>query len=130
MAGMSDAQKRSVVLIDDDAFLVSLYAEKFKLRGFEPRIFLKAREALDALRTGLVPAIIIVDIVMPDIDGFGFLDTRRTEDLAPGSKVLVLTNETTAAEETRARELGADAYIVKATKTPSEVVDAVEALLT
>jgi DNA-binding response OmpR family regulator len=127
---MSEGIARHVILIDDDAFLVSLYAEKFKLRGFEPRVFLKAREALEALATGTAPAVIIVDIVMPDMDGFGFLEARRAGNLAPGAKVVVLTNETTEAEEVHARELGADTYIVKATKTPSEVVDAVEALLT
>ena len=65
--------KKKIFIIDDDNFLLEMYVTKFKEGGFEVVASLDTKEALNRLREGLVPDIILFDIVMPDMDGFEFL---------------------------------------------------------
>jgi DNA-binding response OmpR family regulator len=62
---------------------------------------------------------------MPEMDGFALLQTIRDEKLAVGAKLVALTNQSDEAEQNKAKELGADRYIIKASMIPSEVVAAI-----
>ena len=66
---------------------------------------------------------------MPTMDGLEFIKKLRDEHLSPDSAILVLTNTSQSADIERAKSLGVDGYIVKATATPSEVVAEVKAIL-
>ena len=81
------------------------------------------------LRQGQLPDVIAFDITMPVHDGFYLLETIRSESLAKGAKLIALTNQQSEQEKTRALELGANDYIIKATMIPSEVVSTVRAAL-
>jgi DNA-binding response OmpR family regulator len=112
----------TLFLIEDDAFLLDMYAQRFTQAGF--RVVPKANpiQALDQLRAGDKPKIILTDLVMPGIDGFQLLETVQKENLAPGATIVVLSNLGEDEDIDRAVKLGALGYIVKATSTPSEVV--------
>lgn len=115
----------SVLLVDDDKFLSDMYAMKFTQQGYAVHSFLTVHEALAALRKGLQPQAVVFDLVMPELDGFAFLDALQKESLAPKAVKIALTNQSSDAESARARDLGAVAYLVKATLLPSEVVNMV-----
>jgi len=121
---MSDTT-HTILLVDDDKFLVDMYGLKFTAAGFTVQICLSARDALQVLRDGLKPTAILFDITMPEMDGFGFLQTLITEHLAEGVLKIALTNQNDESEKTKAAELGAAHYIVKASTIPSEVVNTV-----
>ncbi len=76
---------------------------------------------LKALREGAAPDAMLLDIVMPGIDGFGVLEAIRTEKLVPATKVIVLSNQGQEADIEKAKTLGAAGYIIKASAIPSEV---------
>ncbi|NBV76689.1 response regulator [bacterium] len=114
-----------VLLVDDDKFLLDMYAMKFTKEGYKVQTCLSVDEALTALRGGLQPDAILSDILMPIHDGFYFFDTIQKEKLSPKSVVIALTNQSSAEEQARAEQLGMHTYIVKATMIPSEVVQAV-----
>lgn len=122
---MTDAQKGSVLFLDDDKFLTDMYAMKFTREGYAVQACLSAKDALEALRGGLKPDVIIFDITMPGQDGFSFLEALRAEKLGEGSIKIALTNQNNDEEQTHASELGADKYLVKASLIPSEVVNIV-----
>ncbi len=126
---MTDTQKPMVLLVDDDNFLLQMYGMKFKSEGFDVHTSASAMDALDTLRHGLTPNAIAFDITMPEHDGFFFLETLRSEKLAPTAKRIALTNQQSEEEKNKALELGADEYIIKATMIPSEVVNTVRAAL-
>src|SRR5262245_30108521 len=84
--------KRSVLLVDDDEFLLGIYQLKFEHRGYQVRPFHAADQALHAMRAGLTPSAIVIDLALPGIDGFAFLETLTAEHLAPGAARLILTN--------------------------------------
>jgi len=120
-----DDKKYKILIVDDDKFLLDMYATKFKTLGHEPLTAVGAEDALSKLRDGANPEILILDIIMPAMDGLELLETIRKEKLAETSVVVMLTNETDPAKIERAKSLGVAGYIVKATSIPSEVVDEV-----
>ncbi|MBU6390384.1 response regulator [Patescibacteria group bacterium] len=123
---MSDQSRKksqqSVLIIDDDQFLLNLYSIKFKNSGFAVDTATGSEAALSKLREGGAPDIILADVVMPGMDGLSFIETLRKEKLAPGATVIVLSNQNQPAEMARANALGIAGYIVKANTVPSEVV--------
>ena len=113
-----------IFLTDDDRFLLDLYAVKFKNAGHAVTTFGSGEELLAALRKGdgPKPDVILIDVIMPGIGGFGTLEAIRKEGLASNAKIIILSNQGQDADIEKARELSADGYIVKASAIPSEVL--------
>ena len=112
-----------VYLVDDDRFLLDLYAVKFRTAGHEVSVFGNGEELLAALRKpdSKAPDVILLDLIMPGIGGFGAIATIRKENLAQGSKVIILSNQGQDSDIEKAKKLAADGYIIKASAIPSEV---------
>ncbi len=121
---MSEPQthKGTILILDDDKFLLDMYAMKFSRAGFQVRSSFSAPEALKILREGFSPDIILFDLIMPEGDGFSFLSDVKKEKLALNAFPIALTNQMNEDEKKRIMDLGASDYIVKATLIPSEVV--------
>ena len=115
-----------ILVIDDDAFLLDMYAMKFTQKGFHVTSSGGTLASLELLRGGLKPAVLVVDLVMPAMDGFEFLEVVRKEELAKDALVIVLSNLGEQEDVDRALKLGAAGYIIKASATPSEVVEKVQ----
>ena len=128
---MTDPQPKKpvVLLVDDDDFLVNMYTTKFQNAGFDIATAGSASVALQKLRDGLTPDVLLVDIVMPAMDGIEFVKRVRAEKLAEKAACIFLTNQGQPSEIERAKEAGTDGYIVKASTIPSEVVATVKRIL-
>ena len=118
-----------IFLVDDDRFLLDMYALKFKSAGMDVTACQGGEEVLEKLRAGEAPDAILLDIVMPTIDGFEVLEAIKKEKLAEKSKIIILSNQGQDSDIDRAKSLGADGYIVKASAIPSEVLEQTRALL-
>ena len=123
------AGSRTIMLVDDDHFLLNMYSIKFKASGFDVHLAAGADEALNALHGGLEPELIMLDIVMPGMDGLELLTKIRAEKLATNAKIVMLSNQSQQADIDRAKSLGVVGYIVKATTIPSEVVNEAQKVL-
>jgi len=119
-------EKKKILIIDDDKFLVHMYAIKFEAGGFSVTSSLSGLEALEKIRNGFVPDIILLDLIMPGMDGFAFLENLRKEKLCKDSIIVMLTNQGLASDISKAEEYGINGYIVKATTIPSEVVEEIK----
>jgi len=117
------------LIIDDDKFLLDMYAIKFGQSGFEVLACLGAEDALEKIRGGFLPDVILSDILMPSMDGFTFLERLRDERLAQGAKKIVLSNKGEKPDIDKAVSLGAHGYIIKANVLPSEVVEKTRRIL-
>ncbi|MEI8339188.1 MAG: response regulator [bacterium] len=120
-----NVEKIKIIIVDDDKFLLSMYALKFKNKGYEVEVALGGEEAINKIKAGCHPDIIISDVIMPKMDGFEFVEKVKNENLAPKAVYVILTNQGQTTDIERAVKLGVDGYIVKATTIPSEVVDEV-----
>jgi len=115
-----------ILLVDDDRFLLDMYSLKFKKSGIEVGAVSSSPAALEKLRTGGVYDVLILDIIMPNMDGIELLKTIRAEKLVPNATIVMLTNQSEDLE--KAKQYNVDGYIIKATTIPSEVVESVVAI--
>jgi two-component system alkaline phosphatase synthesis response regulator PhoP len=119
----TENKKIKIMLVDDDHFLLDIYSLKFKTQGLNIVTADGSSEALEKIRNGDNPDIILLDIIMPTMDGLELLKIIRDEKLVPLAVIIMLTNQSDEME--KAKELGVDGYIIKATSIPSEVVSQV-----
>jgi len=120
-----ESQKNKILLVDDDEFLVDMYSVKFEEEGFRVDLAMDGKECIRRLRKEDFD-ILLLDLVMPAVDGFEVLDSINEEKLRYGLVVIVLSNQGTADNIEKARDKGIDVYIVKANAVPSEVVSKVK----
>ena len=121
--------KKSIFIVDDDEFLLDMYAVKFRESGFSVEISFGGQDALDKIREGLNPDIILLDVIMPNMDGFEFLQRIKKENLLKNTKIVILTNLGQKEDIKKGMELWASDYVVKAYFTPSEIVQKIDLLL-
>ena len=118
----------TVLIVDDDKFLLDMYKKKFEHDGAKVDVAVGPQDALGKLRSGAKPDILVLDIIMPGMDGIELLETIRKEKLTPDSIVVMLTNESNRERIEKAKTLGIKGYIVKATSIPTEVVEEIKAI--
>ena len=113
-----------IYLVDDDRFLLDLYSVKFKSAGHEVTAFGSGEELLATLRKpgADMPDAILLDVIMPGMGGFGALEAIRKENLAKGTKIVILSNQGQDSDIEKAKQLSAYGYVIKASAIPSEVL--------
>ena len=121
--------KQKILIVDDDKFLLDMYALKFSQSGFEVFTAENGLQAVEKLRNKLEPQIIMLDLIMPEMDGFEMLEKINEEKLVPDAVKIVISNKSQQTDMDRAKSLGAVGYIVKANSTPVEVIGEVKAIL-
>ena len=118
---------KKILIVDDDMFLLDMYALKFQQAGFDVMTASDANAALVKLRElDGDPDLMLLDIVMPGMDGLELLEVMQKEGLAQKTAKIVLSNMGDQEDAKRGDALGACSYIVKANNTPSEVLEKVK----
>jgi CheY-like chemotaxis protein len=120
-----ETEPKKILIVDDDSFLLDMYALKFSKSNFSVTTALGPESALEKLRDRLSPNIILLDIMMPVMDGFELFKKIKEENISPNSIVIFLSNRGQPSDVTQSEALGASGYIVKASSTPSEVIEKV-----
>lgn len=126
---MAEGAQYKILIVDDDKFLLNMYSIKFQKENFEVFTASDGKSALEQLEKGTEPDAIVLDIVMPIMDGLEMLENMRKKNLAKEATVLILSNQGQSTDIEKAKRLGIDGYIVKATTIPSEVVTEVLRML-
>ena len=119
---------KKILIVDDDPFILDMYTLKFKERGFDVAIGRDGKTGLAKVKE-IQPDILLLDIVMPGMDGFEVLKTLKEGATGPLPKIVFLTNFGQKDDIERGLQLGADDYIIKAHYTPTEVVEKIEQIL-
>ncbi len=108
--------------------LSSMYATKFLKEGFELIQAFDGEEGLEKAKA-IKPDLILLDIIMPKLDGFVVLKTLKQDNELKRIPVILLTNLGQDEDIRKAKELGADDYFIKDNHTPAEVVDKAKAVM-
>ncbi len=124
-----DTENKKILIVDDDAFLIDMYALKFTQNNFIVSTAFNGKEAIEKLNAGFSPDIILLDIMMPEMDGFEMLKKINTENISPSSVKIILSNKGQQSDIDTGIKLGASGYIIKASNTPAEVVSQVNEIL-
>lgn len=101
-----------VLAVDDSRTMRDMISLALSSEGFEVHLAEDGEHGLEVL-DGIDPDVIITDINMPRLDGFGFIDAVREREDSRTTPILVLTTESSADLKTRARNAGATGWIVK-----------------
>ena len=121
-------KKPKILIVDDDKFLLNMYSLKFSKNDFMIEAALSGEEAISKIKEGYIPDIILLDIIMPGMDGFDVLNNLKKNNLAPEAMIIMLTNQGQLSDIEKAKSYGINGYIIKATTIPSEVVEEVTRL--
>lgn len=124
-----EGNKKKILIVDDDGFLLDMYAFKFSQNNFEVYTFMDGESVLTKLKEGINPDIILMDITMPGMDGFEVLENINNNNLSPNSIKIILSNKSQQADMDRGNKLGVAGYIIKANSTPTEVITEVVEIL-
>ena len=121
-------KKDTILLIEDDPLLIDIYSTKFKEAGVEIQVADSGEKALSLLKK-VSPSVIIMDIVLPHVDGWELLAAAQKQENLRNTKIVVLSNLGQKEEIEKGISLGAARYLIKAHYTPSQVVEEVRELL-
>ena len=117
-----------VLLVEDDQFLIDIYTTKLKSEGFDLLLAQEGEEALEKIKNDK-PDLVILDIVLPNVDGWQVLKQIKDIQGAEKIKILVLSNLGQKEEVEKGLKLGADKYLIKSNFTPSQVVAELKKLI-
>lgn len=118
---------RRVLIVDDDQFLLDMYMVKFKGAGYVVEGFTESQAALDELQSGVTFDAILLDLIMPGMDGIELMKQIREQNLVSDTTaVIVLSNQGQDTDMDQAKQYGIDGYLIKASTVPSEVLTFVE----
>ena len=121
-------KNKKILIIDDEEPIRNLYSYKFKISGFEVKSADNGRNGIK-LTQEFNPDIILLDLMMPEMNGEEFLKEIRQYDWGKDVKVLILTNIGKDEAPAILRILNISGYVVKANHTPQQVLGIVERLL-
>ncbi|HAI97965.1 TPA: response regulator [Candidatus Peribacteria bacterium] len=118
--------KYSLLIVEDERPLAHALELKFAHEGFLPHIATDGSEALEMAKKEKFD-VILLDLIMPGMDGFAFLEAIQAGKVK--APVIVLTNLGQEEDQTRAKKLGAKGYYVKSNTPISAIVKHVKAVL-
>ena len=121
-------KKRTILLIEDDVFMIELFAKAAEEAGFEMVSVKTGKEAIERVEE-INPDLTVLDVVLPDMNGFEILRKIRRAPDGPIRKVFIMSNVSEARDIEEARRLGALDYLVKANTTLSEVMEKIQKAL-
>jgi len=122
---MTKNKKYKILLVDDDRFLVDMYSMKFKEKGMITEAVFDGHEALEKLSADSSFDVVLLDLIMPSMDGFELLKQIREKKLAEKSAIIILSNQGQQSDIDKAEQFNVGGYIIKASTIPSEVLNKV-----
>lgn len=125
---MSEQKKGKILVVDDDITLRDMYAERLRAEGYEVEIAQDGEQGIERANT-FKPDLILLDIMMPKINGFTALDILKTTPSLKDIPVILLTALIQEDNKTKGMQGGAADYIVKSETMPKEVIEKIEKLI-
>jgi len=111
-----------ILIVEDDPLIIRMYQNAFKFIGYDVATAIDGQEGLEAANN-LKPTIILLDIMMPKLNGLEVLEKLKENSETKNIPVIMLTNLAGTQDAERALTLGAVKYIVKSEYKPKQIVD-------
>ncbi len=111
---------KKILVVEDDQMISSMYKTKLETEGFKVIVGATGTEGLE-LAKSQKPDVILLDIILPQLDGFSVLKELRAASGTSKTPIIMLTNLGTDADKAKGEKLGATDYLVKANLTPAQI---------
>jgi len=111
---------KKVLIVEDDEMICTMYKTKFEADGFTCSTSNTGGDALEIAKKEK-PDIIMLDVILPQLDGFSVLKDLKEDEATKNIPVIMLTNLGTDEDKAKGEKLGAIDYLVKASLTPAEI---------
>lgn len=120
--------KGKILIIEDDRYISKMYQLKLSLEGYDVQVAENGREGVDKVKE-FMPNIVLLDILMPELDGFEVLKIVKGDEATKDIPVLIMSNLGQEDHVEKGMKLGAIGYIVKSQYTPSKVVEKIKSVI-
>jgi DNA-binding response OmpR family regulator len=117
-----------ILIVEDDRFLRELIARKLRNEGYEVIEAIDGEEGLKRIKEEK-PDLVLLDLILPGIDGFEVLESAKKEPEIAPIPVIILSNLGQREEIERGLKLGAIDYLIKAHFTPGEIIEKIKNIL-
>jgi len=119
---------KKILFVEDDPFIRDIYLTKLRELGFEVKGVENGEKTFELVKS-FKPDLLLLDIILPDIDGWELLRRLREEKLIEKTKVVVLSNLDQKTESDKSEVLGIEKFFIKANYQPSEVAEYLKEIL-
>lgn len=116
---------KKILIVDDDNILRDMYHERLKADGFEIETATNGKEALEKLDS-FRPDLILLDVMMPYMNGFATLEHIRADDNLKNIPVFMLTALVQEENRKKAVKLGANGFVIKSETMPGDLVEKIK----
>lgn len=123
-----DSNNKTILLVEDDGMVRSIYKARFEADGFNVLVSPDGGSGLEIAKKEK-PDIIMLDIILPGLDGFSVLEEIKRDQSTKNIPVIMLTNLATVEDKTKGQKMGAIGYYVKASLTPGQVSEKIKNIL-
>ncbi|MFC1789417.1 response regulator transcription factor [Patescibacteria group bacterium] len=120
--------QKSVLLVEDDPFLIDIYSIKLKEAGFSVDVVEDGEMVIKKIKEK-IPDVLMLDIVLPKINGWEIMKRMKKDNQLKNIPVIFLSNLGQKEDVEKGLNLGATKYLIKAHYTPSEVVEEIEKII-
>lgn len=114
-----------IAIVEDDVAISQMYRIKFEAEGYEVETAENGKIGLELIKD-IKPDIVLLDLMMPEMDGEEMLKRLRKESWGKDVKVIILTNMGESEAPASIKEMGVEAFILKANMTPRQVAELVK----
>lgn len=118
----SSGHPKRILLVEDDDALANVYVTRLQSEGFDVHRVTNGEEALATALT-YHPDLVVLDVMMPKVNGFDVLDILRNTPETTNLKIIMLTALSQDSDKERAESLGADDYLVKSQVVIADVIE-------
>lgn len=119
--------KKKIMIVEDNKILSDMYKFKFTLEWFDVLVENESENAIREFKK-FIPDLVILDVMMPGLNGFELLDIIRKEELST-VKIVVLSNLNDQKDKDKALHLWADKFLLKASLSPKELIEEIKLII-
>lgn len=121
-------EKSKILIVEDDQFLVKIYQTKLESEGFDIELALDGEEGIEKAAK-FMPELILLDLILPKMNGFEVLKKLKTDEKTKNIPVIVLSNLGQESDVKQGMELGAVDYLIKSDHSINEIIDKIKSKL-
>jgi len=119
---------KKILIVEDDKFLRELIAQKLLNEGYEISEAVDGEKGMKSIQGGK-PDLVLLDLILPGMDGFEVLSKMKENPVLAGIPVVVLSNLGQKEDIEKALKMGAKDYLIKAHFTPGEIIGKIKGVL-